>query len=103
MIGEVRPEPFERDYYSIAHPSQEEDMNQTPDPPSKGTGEAQPAKLGDRRLPADRRKTACMAISEGRWWPPALNASLDDRGYVAALLLGCGREAGHWVAVPSAG
>jgi hypothetical protein len=63
-------------------------MDDPPDPPSESTGEPQPTEIGDRRLPADRRKTARMAVTEGSRRRAAPNASLDDRGDVATLLLG---------------
>src|SRR5260370_2083841 len=59
--------------------------------------------IGERRLPAHRGMTNCMAVAERSWWRSALDATLNDRRDVAALLLGCGREPWHRVAVPTVG
>ena len=39
-------------------------MDHAPNPPGESTGEPQPAELGDRRLPADRRETAGVVVRE---------------------------------------
>ena len=46
-------------------------MDHAPDPLGQSAREPQPAKIGDRRLPADRRKTTRMAITEGSRRRPA--------------------------------
>jgi hypothetical protein len=102
-IGQVRPEPLDRDHHSVAHTRQEKDMDQAPYPPSRRARKAKAAEIGDCRLPPDRRKTARMAVTEGPRQLPAINASLDERSDVAALLFGGRREAGYRLAVPPVG
>src|ERR1700687_1454059 len=62
--GQISPEPGDHRGDAIAQPDQKPHVHETPQPPGRRTPEFDTAKIGYRRLAADSRETAPVAVDE---------------------------------------
>src|SRR5690242_294294 len=66
IISEIGPGPVDHHEQPVAKSDQEPDMGETPGEPCQESGEPDMSEIGHRRLPADRREIAPVAVDEGR-------------------------------------
>src|SRR5947207_2171084 len=91
LIGQVRPQPVDRDRHTVAEADQEIDVRRTPGHPCEATGQAQPAEIDDRLAAADRRQIAEIAVAEWSGRGFASYPRGNDARDIDPLLLGDGR------------
>src|ERR1051325_3146569 len=65
LIGQIRPQPINRDRYAVAEADQKVDVRRSPDQPGDAAGETQPSEIDHCFPPADRRQIAQASIPEG--------------------------------------
>src|SRR3954453_5883985 len=90
FIGDIGPGPIEEDGEAITEPDQKPDVGKCPRQPGKVPAQVNPAEIGDRRLPADRREITVVAIGKGGKGSPARHVGEDRFAGIAAHLLGGG-------------
>src|SRR5262249_46651910 len=67
----------------------------TPEPPAEESGQFDPAKLNDGRIPADGSEIALMPVFERRRWWSSRRPRGDQTAHITAHLLGCRGNAGN--------
>src|SRR5262245_27441637 len=88
VIGHIGPGPIDEDGEPVAKADQEPDMGEAPGEPGGETGETKAAEIGDRRLAADGREIAVVAIGEERLRGPVYCGANRPHRVMAHLLGG---------------
>ena len=86
LIGQVRPQPIDRDCHAVAKADQEVNVRQAPHQPGNAAGQREPAEIDDGFLAADRCEIAEVAITERPRGPGVGNARGDNAGDIGACL-----------------
>ena len=101
LVGQIRPEPFERHDQAIAEADQKIDMHKAPGEPAEPAAQPEPAKIRDRLAPANYSHAADVAIPEGPGFGSAGEPGCDHARDIGALLLRNGRDPRQGPARPS--
>ena len=64
LVGQVQPQPIDRNRQPAAKADQIIDVRDAPDQPGEPASEAQPAEIDNRFFTADRRETTHIPIPE---------------------------------------
>src|SRR3979409_941627 len=99
MVGDVAPQPIQRDEEAGAQADQEIDVDEAPEQPADQPGQLEAAKLYHRRAAADCGEVTGVTVAELGRRRLSGQAPGDQPTDITAHLLRCRGDAGNLLAV----
>src|SRR5437773_11058599 len=100
LVGEIAPQPLDRDHQPVLESDQQIDMDKCPEAPGEPALQPPPAKIEDRSMPADDRRVSSVMEYERFCGDAVQDLPCKRTTEIDAFLLGNLRQSRQRIAIP---